>query len=438
MEFTFQENHKFLSSQFPLVSPMEFYHGIFGQNLEKKQQQQGKPNGILTVVGQKNSLNELVFDGLDAVKAHQGEDFIVMAPIGYYGRRKNAQNARYLFAMAIDVDGVGSRQLEGYFYYTGRGILPRPTYVVNSGHGVHLYFQFIKPLRLYPNHQEKINIFKHYLTDRVWNLRTSTLTKPIEKQYQTIFQSFRIPGTKTKNPAFFVEVFRTGDCIEIDYLNKFIDEKYRIDFHHYSPVTPLEEAKKKWPDWWANKIANKSPKGIWKVKRNLYDWWKQKSFSDEVTLGHRYHCLMTLFVFGIKCHIDQKEVEKDAEKLFLYLSSDKFSEPFLRKDFLDAKRIYQSRFARYGRASLEEKTGIAMPPNKRNYRSQELHLKIARATRDIIYENWRKNNGRKPKKEIVLRWKKYNPDGRKVDCINETGLDKKTVYKWWNYKEPEQ
>ena len=45
--------------------------------------------------------------------------------------------------------------------------------------------------------------------------------------------------------------------------------------------------------------------------------------------------------------------------------------------------------------------------------------------------DWREGNGRKSQKMIVQQWKKENPEGRKIDCIRETGLTKPTVYKWW-------
>ena len=38
---------------------------------------------------------------------------------------------------------------------------------------------------------------------------------------------------------------------------------------------------------------------------------------------------------------------------------------------------------------------------------------------------------------IVYEWRSAHPEGRKVDCIRETGLDKKTVYKWWLYSQKE-
>ena len=45
-------------------------------------------------------------------------------------------------------------------------------------------------------------------------------------------------------------------------------------------------------------------------------------------------------------------------------------------------------------------------------------------------------NGGRPKgsgtaQSKVQEWKQQHPEGRKVDCIRDTGLDKKTVYKWW-------
>ena len=67
-------------------------------------------------------------------------------------------------------------------------------------------------------------------------------------------------------------------------------------------------------------------------------------------------------------------------------------------------------------------------------------MKIVNATRkfrrDELGEDEYKNNGR-PKGtgtvcEKVKNWRKEYPKGKKADCIRETKLDKKTVYKWWD------
>ena len=45
--------------------------------------------------------------------------------------------------------------------------------------------------------------------------------------------------------------------------------------------------------------------------------------------------------------------------------------------------------------------------------------------------NWRDRNGRPSKANIVQLWQQEHPNGRKADCIRDTGLSKPTVYKWW-------
>ena len=42
------------------------------------------------------------------------------------------------------------------------------------------------------------------------------------------------------------------------------------------------------------------------------------------------------------------------------------------------------------------------------------------------------NVGRHNVADTVIEWRKAHPDGKKADCIKETGLSKPTVYKWWN------
>ena len=41
-------------------------------------------------------------------------------------------------------------------------------------------------------------------------------------------------------------------------------------------------------------------------------------------------------------------------------------------------------------------------------------------------------------KDLILDWKKNNPNGRKADCIRELELSKPTVLKWWDYKEEDE
>lgn len=35
------------------------------------------------------------------------------------------------------------------------------------------------------------------------------------------------------------------------------------------------------------------------------------------------------------------------------------------------------------------------------------------------------------KEQIVKKYREKNTNARKSDCIKDTGIDKKIVYKWW-------
>ena len=51
-------------------------------------------------------------------------------------------------------------------------------------------------------------------------------------------------------------------------------------------------------------------------------------------------------------------------------------------------------------------------------------------------KNWRNKDGR-PKgsgtaQARVYEWRRQHPEGRKADCHRDTGLDPKTIRKWWD------
>ena len=146
-----------------------------------------------------------------------------------------------------------------------------------------------------------------------------------------------------------------------------------------------------------------------------------------------------LAFYGIKCDIPEDEVLTDALELlpmFDDISDDEHNR-FTKRDVLDAMNMYQENYVTYSRAEVERVSGISVPPNKRNGRKQEQHIKIMNAIRDIEHPDgeWRNKEGR-PKgssqqKKLVEEWQKSHPDGKKADCIRDTGLSKPTVYSWW-------
>ena len=100
---------------------------------------------------------------------------------------------------------------------------------------------------------------------------------------------------------------------------------------------------------------------------------------------------------------------------------------------LHALEAYNDSYITYPIDTIVARTDIKIEKNKRNYRKRELHLERARAVQSIDYPDgeWRNKDGRPTAKDKVDQWQKANPTGIKAECIRETGLSKKTVYKWW-------
>lgn len=146
---------------------------------------------------------------------------------------------------------------------------------------------------------------------------------------------------------------------------------------------------------------------------------------------------MTLVIYGIKCGLSKDEIKQDAIDLIPFLNGLNEEEPFTEEDIKSALECYDERYNTFPLKDIEKLTNIRIERNKRNGRKQKDHVKMMNLIRDEINQNktWNKiGNGRKPKKDIVQKWRLEHPEGKKADCIRDTGLTKPTVYKWWNIK----
>lgn len=437
--------NEWLGQFFEEVKPKEFYRAVFPEGSFERAGhfEDGKANGIITIVENDKAKNRIVFDDLSVIDEVKGAEFAVMSPVAYSGRNRTAANARWLYGIAIDLDGVEMPQLRDVFHQMNHDIIPKCTYCINSGHGLHLYYLLEKPVPLYKHLQDKLREFKYELIAKVWNRYTSTFTEREQVQYQGIFQGFRMVGTQSKlGKRYPVKAFETGERVTIEYLNGYLMDKSKAvtDFHYKSDLS-LAEARKKYPEWYEKRIVQGERRERWHIKRDLYDWWLRK-IKEGASVGHRYSCLCVLASYAVKCDIPEDELFTDAFSLLQFLDdmSDDEHNRFTKRDIMDAMQFYQENYVTYSRSEAERVSAIPMPANKRNYQKQADHLEEARAIRDIRMKrqdrDWREGNGRPKgsgeKSKIVEEWQRQHPDGKKADCIRETGLSKPTVYKWWS------
>ncbi|MEE3436421.1 MAG: hypothetical protein VZQ47_12800, partial [Treponema sp.] len=218
----YDEKEKWLQ-QFPEVKFSEFYRDIFPEGSFEAEagkmddyERTGKGNGFIVYEmedGRKHT--RMVFDGLEEIGKQLDKKSAFMSCISYFGKNRTAANAREMFALVFDLDEVGGEEIRLFWEAWVEGLggrAPRPTYIVNSGGGVHLYYVFEIPVPLYPNIQRELKELKYKLTELIWNGDTSRLE---QRQYQGINQGFRLVGSRTKRGET-VKAYLTGGRVSLE------------------------------------------------------------------------------------------------------------------------------------------------------------------------------------------------------------------------------
>mgnify|MGYP000057904360 FL=1 len=104
-----------LKALFEEVHYMDFYRDIFpeGSFEERGEYEDGKYNGIAIAIekGSKRAKRMTITDDLDTIADMVGShDFCLMSPISYAGKSRKSSNARFMYALAIDLDGMTERK----------------------------------------------------------------------------------------------------------------------------------------------------------------------------------------------------------------------------------------------------------------------------------------------------------------------------------------
>ena len=441
MEYSKKE--KILNTYFENVEAAEFYRDIFpvGAFERKGKHEDGKPNGLAKVIKdsqpkkdgtQKGKYTVIVTDELSELDELQSKDFVVISPLGYYGKHRTANNAAVLYGITVDLDGVEEKQLTDLLFQIDNDVLPRPAYIVNSGHGLHLYYLLDNPLRLTKSNKINAQAIKYALIRLVWNAYTSNIKTP---EIQGIYQGYRMVGSPSKLGAEYpVKAYKTGEKMSIETLSEYMSQRDMLHFteNEYS----IKEARELFPEWYERRVVNKMPPGQWKIKKDLYKWWISE-ISKKIVPGHRYFAIMALAVYAKKCGVSREELEADAMALIPAFDELSQTDRFTREDVEAALNMFDTAHAyKVTKEQVSKWSGIAIKTNKRNGQKQAEHLEEARMIRDLRMKRqgrkWTDGNGRPSAAAAVRAWRAENPDSTKAACCRETGLTKPTVYKWWN------
>lgn len=443
-----------LSERFPEAAPMDFYRDLFPEGALQRGRDgaRGEYPAIAVTVRPEGNVRRTVTDDLSAVRecieeARPG-DLCVMSPVTYAGDSQRKSMAHALHALVFDLDGIKVRDGEpvGFkqlLYQTGDILetaaanfaLPVPTYVVASGTGLHLYYLLDEPIVLWPAVLDRVEAYRAALTRKLWNAYITDLYDSV--QYEGATQGFRMVGTPVKPSAGagVARAFLTGARVSTAYMDGFVPEKAAIGPQRApGGRTPMAVARERWPEWHRRRVVEGVPRGSWRAKRDLYEWWKRR-VAAEGEPGHRYNCIVALAAYARKCGVPRDELASDAAELRAVLDRRDPDNPFTEQDVRDALTAYRPGMVRYPIDEIVRRTGISIEKSKRNGRKQSLHLRMARSNLAILSEEaGHALQGRPDKSVVVLGWRRKHPFGNKSQCARDTGLSRVTVTKWWDSK----
>ena len=475
--------------------PLAFYRDVFPEGFlqerwaegERRSEFDGKPNAIALKFGPKTR-KQLVkgkkvdvpvierltvtddLEGVSAlVKASIAENApVYMAPVSWYGRNNKAANARFLHAFAVDLDGVTPAKLGSVLKQMRNGhdpanekwvSMPQASYIVMSGRGLHLYYLLDRPVPLIPAVVPFLQQLKRRLTDVVWTDYTSEDGND-GRQYQGIYQGFRMPGTTTRLNGHGIDAKDTNKYealafmyapdgaseprrVTLEYLVDYCGirgkeipgELYRV-LETKGGRTPIAEAKEKWPAWYECRVVRGEEKRGYDTNRGAYESWLSR-IEDEAVVHGRYFAVLALVAYAVKCSVSLKELEKDAYGLVPVLDklSDEPGNRFTDYDVACALSAYGSNDLRFWKNEyMCRRAKIAPHENKHNGRPQALHLEGARAIQEINDKAngtcWRNGNGRKPKRDEIRAYATEHPDASHAAIAKALGVSRTTVIKW--------
>ena len=475
--------------------PLAFYRDVFPEGFlqerwaegERRSEFDGKPNAIALKFGPKTR-KQLVkgkkvdvpvierltvtddLEGVSAlVKASIAENApVYMAPVSWYGRNNKAANARFLHAFAVDLDGVTPGKLGSVLKQMRNGhdsanekwvSMPQASYIVMSGRGLHLYYLLDRPVPLIPAVVPFLQQLKRRLTDVVWTDYTSEDGNE-GRQYQGIYQGFRMPGTTTRLNGRGVDakdankyealafVYAPEGASEprrvtLDYLVDYCGirgkeipgELYRV-LETKGGRTPIAEAKERWPEWYERRVVQGEEKEGYDTNRGAYESWLSR-IEDEAVVHGRYFAVLALVAYAVKCNVPLEDLERDAYALVPALDklSDDPGNRFTDYDVACALSAYGSNDLRFWKNEyMCRRAKIAPHANKHNGRPQALHLEGARAIQEINDKAngtcWRDGNGRKPKRDEIRAYATEHPDASHSAIAKALGVSRTTVVKW--------
>ena len=317
-------------------------------------------------------------------------DFLSERP---YPRRKLLKS---MYALIVDLDGVSPKAAKYIADANFFGIIP--TYLINSGGGLHLVFAFDEPVECYD--------WTKALLNRMYT-KLKKFFKRSSRQYIVdegigLLHAFRLPGTLTKYGCI-CEAYRTGESWTAKKL-----------------AAAMKMAWKTSPEPLSKKVSNALPKNA--EQPNAHDGFYKKAkqrMLEETPVGNRYLSMFALSIIAYKCSIPRTVLEEDLETIRLaYNNRDRNAHTVRTGETAKAIKGYNPKATLVKRTTLNEWMGFEFEPAKRNGLSRKEHIAKVNADRSS------------KARETVEEYFRRNPLESNAKAARDLGMSRNTVRKY--------
>ena len=397
-------------------------------------------------------------------------DDVALSPCLFHMNWRKKKLLNYVSAFVLDIDKCRPKNLQRFFMLFDENRVLRPTFIANSGSGVHFYYLLDE---MFPidsvNHSANNKIAEEIYKSLYDEIAKKEWWKDAQRHW--IGQDYRVVNSRTKFNQVS-RIFKVGDLYTIQDLIDHFDIKIKAtkrfatpqmvkyakgiainlkldppDFENFSETYKFiaehkeadyifrQERKAKYEEQ-----EIKKGKKCSKSKSKPQKWYKRtyEHMKDNTAAGYRFSSMKALAIIAYIEEVDRDIFLADIRQLADYWSKlDWKGDDFNLKNVEAIERFFDNA-EKYQASShtLEEWLGYEFRrvPVKRNGRSQKEHMAVMRAIQQVVNPNWRENSphsGRNSKKEVVHQWQRQHPEGRKIDCERDTGLSRHTVLKWW-------
>ncbi len=356
MAAEFERKESILAQAYPQASPEVYYRTIFRDAYDAKRPagwtKQARRNRKRDQRRGKGCIRR--FDGCDEMidRSADREDAFTYL-MDFYNDYPHTELLQRIYGLVVDLDDCSVADVE--LLTQGDFSLLRPTYVVNSGHGLHLVYVFDQPVDAYhwavEQMQEVYRRLKAHFVEAGTDYHVDNVG---------LVHMFRIVGSRTKL-GYTCHAYRTGSLWPVDELAGSLG----------------------YP--WQDHDSKARQRGVLRVGRATRREWKpnakaafyaktKERIVNETPAGHRYMSLFALVTVAYKCHVSAESVEKDLRYLQRVFNARKGSQRVRDAEIGKAMKGYNAKAITVRRETLNEWLGFTFEACKRNGRTRAEHL----------------------------------------------------------------